>query len=147
MVAQHLDHPAIGNLAARALHDHPLQFGLQRRQPREAALHLGKLRARDGVGCDARLFGIVREAEKVTDRLEREAEVPCVADEGKPLQRLASVEPLVAGAAPGLGQKPDLFVVADGRNLHSGLPSEFSDGQHQIPLEAIVARDISFPTR
>ena len=106
-----------------------------------------KLRARDSVGCDARLFGIVREAEKVTDRLEREAEVPCVADERKPFQRLASVEPLVAGAAPGLGQKPDLFVVADGRNLHSGLRPEFSDGQHQIPLEAIVARDISFPTR
>ena len=56
--------------------------------------------------------------------------------------RLAAIEPLVACAAFGFGKEADLLVIADRRNLHPGGLAQFSDGQHQIPLEAIVARDI-----
>lgn len=63
-------------------------------------------------------------------------------DEGKPFHRLATIEPLVACASFGFGKQADLLVLADRRNLHSGGLAQLSDGQHQIPLEAIVARDI-----
>jgi hypothetical protein len=42
-----------------------------------------------------------------------------------------------------LGKKADLLVVADRRNLDPRGLAQFSDRQHQIPLEAIVARDIT----
>ena len=147
MVAQHLDHPAIGDLPACALHDHAFEFGFQRGQPRKAAFNLGQLRPGDGIGGGAGLIRIVRQAEKIADRFEREAQIARMPDEGQPFQRLAAVEPLVARAAFGFGQEADLLVVADRRHLHPGRLAQFSDGQHQIPLEAIVARDIRFLIR
>ena len=44
MVSQHFDDPAVGDLPARALHDHAFKFGLQRGQARKAAFNLGQLR-------------------------------------------------------------------------------------------------------
>lgn len=147
MVPQHLDDPAVGDLAARALHHHAFKLGLEGRQPREAAFDFDKLRPRNGIcGC-AGLIGVVREAEKVADRLECEPQVARVPDEGKPVECLRAIEPLIAGAALGLGQKADLLVVADRRHLDPRLCPELSDRQHQIPLEAIVARDIRYLIR
>ena len=68
-------------------------------------------------------------------------------DEGQPLKGLAAVEPLVSRAAFGLGQKTDLLVIANGRDLHPDLCPELSDGQHQIPPKSVVARDIMFQIR
>ena len=147
MVAQNLDHPAISDPPARALHNHAFQFGLERRQPREAAFYLCQLRLGDGIGGSAGLVGIVGQAEKIADRFQREAKIAGVPDEGQPFQRLAAVEPLVSGAAFSFGQDADLLVIPDGRHLHPGLRSEFPYGQHNIPLEAIVARDIKLLIR
>ena len=52
MVAQHFDHPAIGDFPACALHDHAFQFAFQRRQPRKTAFDLSQLRLGDGIGAD-----------------------------------------------------------------------------------------------
>ena len=142
MVAQDLDDMTIGNPPARALHDHTFKLGLQRGQARKAAFNLGQLRLRDGIGCRARLIGSVRQTEKVPDRFQREAQIARMPDEGEPFHRLAAIEPLIARAAFGFGKKANLLVIADRRNLHPGGLAQFSDGQHQIPLEAIVARDI-----
>jgi hypothetical protein len=142
MVAKDLDDPAIGDPPARALHDHALLFRLQRGKAHQATFHLGQLRLGDGVGGSAALVGMVRQAEQVADCLEREAKIAGMPDEGQPLRRLAALKPLVAGTALSLGQESDLFVIADGRHLHPGRLPEFSDGQHQISLETIVARDI-----
>ena len=142
MVAQDLDHPAIGDAAARTLKHHTLQFGFEGRQTRQAALDLDQLRAGDGIGGSTGLVRPIRQAEQIADGFEPKAKVARMADEGQPLQRLAAVKPLVTGAAFGFWQQADLFVVADGRHLHPGVGAKFSDGQHQIPLEAIVARDI-----
>lgn len=147
MVAENLDYPAVRDPAARALHHHALKFRLQSGQPRKAAFNLGQLCPCDGIGGGAGLVGFVRQAQEVADCLEREAKVACVTDERQPVERLVSVEPLVPGAAFGLGQEADLLVVADGRHLHPRVLSQFSDGQHQIPLEPIVARDTRFPIR
>lgn len=43
MVTQNFDDAAIGNIAARALHDHALKFGFQRRQARKAAFDFDQL--------------------------------------------------------------------------------------------------------
>jgi len=99
MVAQHLDHSAIRDRALGALRDHPLKFSLQRRQPRDARLHGGKLFLCDDVRSGAGLVGPVGEAEQVADGLERKSEITRLADESKPVERLCPVEPLVPGAA------------------------------------------------
>lgn len=147
MVTQNFDDPAIGNLAARTLHDHALEFGFQRGQARKATFDFDQLRPSDGISGGTGLVGIVRQAQEIPDRLEREAQIARMPNEGEPFHRLAAIKPLVARAAFGFGKEADLLVIADRRNLHSGGFAQFSDGQHQIPLEAIVARDIRFLIR
>ncbi len=147
VIAQHFDDPTVGNLPARALQNQAFKLGLQRGQARKAAFNLGQLRLRDGIDCRARLIGSVRQTEKVPDSFQCEAEVAGMTDEGKPLLRFATIKPLVSCAAFGFRKEADLLVVADCRNLHPGGLAQFSDGQHQIPLEAIVARDIRFLIR
>ena len=99
MVAQHFDHPAIGDFPACALHDHAFQFTFQRRQPRKTAFDLSQLRLGDGIGAGTGLVGLVRQAEEVADRLKGKAEGAGVADEGEAIQSRLPVEPLVAGAS------------------------------------------------
>ena len=91
MVAQHFDHPAIGDFPACALHDHAFQFTFQRRQPRKTAFDLSQLRLGDGIGAGTGLVGLVRQAEEVADCLEAEAQVSGVADEGQPVHRIRPV--------------------------------------------------------
>lgn len=43
VVAQNLDHAAVGYHSARALHQHPFQLDLQRSQPRDARLNRRQL--------------------------------------------------------------------------------------------------------
>lgn len=142
VIAQYFDDPAVRNAPTRALNDHTFKFGLQSGQARKAAFNLGQLRLRDGIGGGARLIGSVRQTEKVPDRFQREAQIARMPDEGEPFHRLAAIEPLVARAALGLGKQADLLIIADRGNLHPSGLAQFSDGQHQISLEAIVARDI-----
>ena len=147
MVAQNLDDAAIGDTPARALHHHSFEFGSKRRQPRKAAFDFGQLRRCDGICCIAWLVWPIRQAEEVSDRFERETQISRMPDERQSFQCLLLVKPLVAGTALGLWQEPDLLIVADGRHLHSGPCTQLSNGQHQILLEAIVARDIRYPVR
>ena len=142
VIAQHFDDPTVGNLPARALQNHAFKLRLQRGQAREAAFDLSQLRLCDGIGCRARLIGSVRQTEEIADRFQREAQIARMPDEGEPFHRLAAIEPLIACAAFGFRKEADLLVVADRRHLHPGGLAQFSDGQHQIPLEAIVAREI-----
>ena len=142
VIAQHFDDPAVRNAPTRALNDHTFKFGLQSGQACKAAFNLGQLRFRDSVGGSAGLIRFVRQTEEIADRFQCEAEVSRMPDESEPFHRLAAIEPLVARAAFGFGQEADLLVIADRRNLHSCGLAQFSDGQQQISLEAIVARDI-----
>ena len=117
MVTEYLDDPAVGDPAARALHHHAFKLGLEGCQPRKAIFDFEKLCLCDGICGGAGLIRVVGKAEKVADRLEREPQVARVPDEGKPVECLGPIEPLIAGAALGLGQKADLLVVADRRHL------------------------------
>src|SRR3546814_4569179 len=83
MVGQNLDDPAVGDLAALALHDHALELppeGLQARDPR---LNKPELLAGYRIGGFAGLRRMIRQAEQLPDRVEREAELPPVSDEGQ----------------------------------------------------------------
>ena len=91
VVAQNLDHPAIGDAPTRALHDHPLKFCLQGHQSGEAAFNLGQLRPGDGISSSAGLVGSVRQAEEIADRFQREAQIEGMPNEGQPFQCLATV--------------------------------------------------------
>lgn len=132
MIAKHLDNPAIGNPSARALVNHTFQLGLQRRQSCQSAFDFGQLRPGYGICGGAGLVGVVQETKEVANRLDREAQIACMPDEGQPFDSLAIVEPLMSRAALGLWQEADLLVVADGRHLHAGLRPELSNGEHQI---------------
>ena len=55
MVAQNLDHPAIGDPPSGAMIDHALQLSLQRKQARDAPFDRLKLGARDGIHFGAGL--------------------------------------------------------------------------------------------
>lgn len=99
VIAEHFNHSAVGNRAPGALHDHALKLRLERCEPRDALLHGRELSARNGISCGTGLVGVVREAQKVADRLKREAQLAGVADEGQPLLGAASIKALVSGAA------------------------------------------------
>lgn len=129
VVAQCFDHTAILDGAAGAVIDHSPQLQFQRLQAGYANLNGFQLRLGDVVDSGTRLVGTVGHAEKIADRLDREAKLARVADEGKAVLRGSVVEPLVARAAVGFGEKSDLFVEADGRHLDASYPSQPADGQ------------------
>jgi hypothetical protein len=49
VIAEHLDHAALGDASAGALFDHALLLALERLQPGDALLDRGELRPGDGV--------------------------------------------------------------------------------------------------
>jgi hypothetical protein len=85
MVAQRLDYAAVGDGPLCALPDHPLQLGFQRRQLRDPGLHRSELLLRDDVGGCAGLVGLVGEAQKVADGVQRKPEFARVANESQPI--------------------------------------------------------------
>src|SRR3546814_4245952 len=86
MVGQNLDDPAVGDLAALALHDHALELPLEGLQARDPRLNKPELRAGYRIGGFAGLRRMIRQAEQLPDRVEREAELPPVSDEGQPVR-------------------------------------------------------------
>src|SRR3546814_4761171 len=87
MVGQNLDDPAVGDLAALALHDHALELPLEGLQARDPRLNKPELRAGYRIGGFAGLRRMIRQAEQLPDRVEREAERPPVSDEGQDRKR------------------------------------------------------------
>lgn len=59
MVAQCFDDAAVRYFTARALRQNPLQFDLERAQPRKTTFNLGQLRDNDCIGRHAGLAGLV----------------------------------------------------------------------------------------
>lgn len=108
VIAQHLDHPAIGDLPACALHDHAFKFCLDGPQSSKATFNFRQLRPCDGVRGSAGLIRSVRQAEKIADCFQREAQIARIPDEGDTFHRLAAIEPLVARTAFGFGKQANL---------------------------------------
>ena len=147
VVAQNFDHPAISDAATGALTHHALQFGLQGLQARDPTFDRLKLGTREGVDFGTGLIWAVGEAQQVSDRLKRKAKFTGVPDEGEAILRDAGIEPLIAAGPLGPGQQADLLVVADRGDLDPRRSAKFSDGQHEKPLEPLVAREITWVFR
>ena len=81
MVAQYLEHTAIRSLSAAALMHHPLQFRPQRLEPRQSLLDLFELPTGYSIRLRAGLSRMIAEIEELTDRVQRESQLPCVPDE------------------------------------------------------------------
>ena len=130
MVAENLNHAAIGNHATGALDQHPLQFDRQFCHPRDVRLDRGKPRRGDGGGTG--LVWLVRQAEKVADGIERKARFTRMPNEGQPLMGLSAVKSLISRTAFSLRQEADLFILADRGHLDPRGQAKLSDGQHAV---------------
>ncbi len=127
MVVQHLDDAAVLDTPAGALIEHAVQFALERPEPGDSLLDLREARTGDGIGRGTGLTGTFGKTEQVPDRADREAEVARVADEAQPLEVGPAIAPLVAAGTARCVDQPDLFIVADRRNLHPAAPRQLAD--------------------
>src|SRR5262245_52552456 len=117
VIAQDLDHPAVADAAMAAFLDHPLELLLKRLEPLQALLHFLKPAACYVIGALAARLGIVGDAQKRANGLDREAEVAGVADEGQALLIFPIVKPVAAFGAGKGRQKANAFIVADRLDL------------------------------
>src|SRR6056297_1546406 len=130
MVAQHLEHTAVGSLPAAALMHHPLQFRPQRLEPRQSLLDLFELPTGDCIGLRARLVWMIAQIKKLTDCVQREPELPSMPDERQAVKLTISIAPLTSSRSPGLGQESDLLIIADRLHLRPGLFCQSADCEH-----------------
>lgn len=79
---------------------------------------------RMGVRC-------ISQAQQVADGVDTESEFAGATNEQQTLDCRRFVAPLISCVSQTLGQKPDLFVIADSRYLDACFPREFSDADIQ----------------
>lgn len=147
MIAQHLDHTAVGYRSALALREHALEFPLEGLQAGNAPPHGLQLRTGDGVCRIAGRIGVVGKAEQRADGVQRKAKLARVADELEPIDLTAVIQALIALRAPRRGQQADLLVVSDRLDLAAGGPRHLSDRHDHranLSLEPTVTGDIRF---
>lgn len=131
-VGQHFDNPAAGDLAARALRDHPLEFRLKCLQSSYAPLHSAQLPAGNFVGDGTGPVRRIRQAQQFADRFQRKAKFTAMTNECQPSKMLGAIAPLVASRSKRLRHQSDLLVVPDGLNLAAGLRRKLSN--RKFPL-------------
>ena len=106
VIAQHFEDTAIGHPVGMAFADHALQLAPQCLEPGETRLDLRQLPARDRVDLGAGALGAVGKIEQFADRLQREAELPRVADEGQPVELNRGVAALAPALLSASGIRP-----------------------------------------
>lgn len=106
VVGQRPDDVAIADLVGMAMAGDALQLRLQLAQPGDLAPHGGKLLGGDAVGVVAGALGVLAEVDQLADRVNGEAEVAGMADEGEPVALLAGIAPLVAFGTFGMESRP-----------------------------------------
>ncbi len=134
VVGERPDNVAVADLVGMAMAGDALQLGFQLAQPGDLAPHGGKLLGGDAIGVVTGALGMLAELYQCADRVDGEAEVAGVADEGEAVALLAGIAPLVALRALGMGEQPHLFVIADGGNLDARFPGKIADRQHRFRL-------------
>lgn len=82
------------------------------------------------------------DAKQVSDRLHFESEIPCRADEQKPMDGLVAVTSSIPPVSVALWQEISSLVVADGGNFHASGGRQFSDAQrHAVSFLSLRADD------
>lgn len=131
-VGQHLDRATLADMAAPATIAHGFQFGLEGAQAVDPPFDLGQPRFDDPMDGGAVLIGIVLQGQKRTDGGDLEPQLAGMADEGQPTKIVGRKPAAIVAAPRGRRQKPDLFVIADGRDLHIAAAGSLANryGQH-----------------
>lgn len=127
VVGQCLDDAALGHSAAATVPNHPLELDRQCLQARDPAFYLPKLTSCDAVDGRAGAVGLVLQIQQLSDRIQREAQFPAVADEGQAFKVFLSETPLVALGAGRVRHQADLFVVADRLDFAACPGSKFAN--------------------
>lgn len=130
MIAQHLQHPAIGCLSAAALMYHALEFGAKGFEPGEALFDLFQLPSGDGIRLVARPVGLIAEVEQIPDRLKGKAQLTRMPNESETVVLAIAIATLPALGAARLRHQPDLLIIADRLHLGTGFLRQITDGQH-----------------
>ena len=119
---------------------HMLQLFAERRELGDTPVHLNQVMARNAVGLGAGSFWLRAQIQQFANRIQFEAKFAGVTDEVQSGGFRRVVAALFALGARRRGNKPDLFIIADRRNLHPRKFRQFADRNfHGRPLEPLVA--------
>ena len=129
MVAENLNHAAIGNHATGALDQHPLQFDRQFCHPRDVRLDRGKLRKGDAAAQDWSGWSDRPRSSRMASSGKPGSRA---LNEGQPLMGLWAVNSLISRTAFSPRQEADLFISADRGHLDPRGQAKLSDGQHAV---------------
>ncbi len=114
---QHLAGLAIGMTVA-GIHNAD-QFRLQPTQPLDPITDFGNPIRRDAVRVAMSTMGRFLQRDQFGYRVEVEAELPGMSDEGQAVQLVIAVAALPSARAAGIGQETTRLIVADRGDLHA----------------------------
>lgn len=146
VIGQGLDNIALADMLCRAVPGDAAQFLFQPEQPFDPRFNLLQMRVCDHMGIPAGHLGIFVEFDQVADGVDRQAEISPMADERETLELMLRISPLIAICSLRSADQSHCFVIANGRHLYACSPGKLANRKHvsQIPLEAIVTREIMF---
>lgn len=128
VIVQHLDDLAGGHPPASAFGRHPRQLCAQRLKLGDLRCNVGEVPLCDHVGFAAGTIRMIGQVEQGSDRIQVEAELTRMTNEGEAPQGDVVIEATVARRSRRRGQQPDLLVEADSRDLHAGGRGQLADG-------------------
>ncbi len=129
VVSKRLDDTTLGHSPAMTAANHALELCCECLQATDTAFHLLKLAPCDPINGCAGAVRLVGQTQKLSDRVEREAECPTVANESQPFEMRPSEAPLVSPGARRTGHQADLLVVTDRLDFAACLDGQFANRQ------------------
>ncbi len=138
VVSKRLDDATLGHSPAMTAPNHALELCCERLQATDAAFHLLKLASCDPINGCAGTVWLVRQTQKLSNCVEREAERPAVADESEAFEMWSSEAPLVSLGARRTGHQADLLVVTDRLDFAASLDGEFANRQVLFDHSAVL---------
>ncbi len=130
VIGQRAQDVAFTHRMARAVPGHTHQLPLQPLQTRDARTHGYQLLGRNFVGRVACAFWMTRQVEQIANSIDGKAEITRMADEGQTIELVATKTALIALAALRRREQADIFIVADGRNLHASSFCQIANRKH-----------------
>ena len=92
MVGEGFDDAAFVDAAAAATLDHAFQFKLEQSQPRDPAVHIFQMRARNCIDGGAGPVRLIGQSEQLSNSRLRESQFAALLDETQPLQMFGPIE-------------------------------------------------------
>ncbi len=127
VIPENLDDTALAHPAMAAFFHHALQLSPQRNELGNPAFHIAEMTTGNLVGGRTRLIGGAAHFEKFADGSDLETKLTRMPNEVETAKVGALVASLLPFSPLRHFQKPDLLVVADGRNLDAAASGDFPD--------------------